>query len=293
MNASENTFYVIGGTLRHDARSYVERRADKELYDGLVRGEFCYVLTSRQMGKSSLMVRTAKKLREHGINVLLLDLTAIGQNLTPEQWYDGLLLRMGSQLRLEDELEDFWQEKSQFGPCQRLFTAIREVALTKKAEPLVVFVDELDTVRSLPFATDEFFAAIRECYNRRVEDSALNRLTFCLLGVATPTDLIKEVHSSPFNIGRRIELDDFTEAEALPLAFGLQHEATPTPRLTQEARMLLKRILFWTSGHPYLTQRLCQAVAQAVAGSGFRAPGFESRVPVVARAMKSDFDTPN
>src|SRR6266849_5100209 len=128
---THSAFYVTGGTLRHDALSYVERQADKDLLDGLLKGEFCYVLTSRQMGKSSLMVRTANKLREQGIQVAVLDLTAIGQNLTPEQWYDGLILRMGRQLRLEDKLEDFWEANRQLGPCQRFFTAIREVVLPK------------------------------------------------------------------------------------------------------------------------------------------------------------------
>jgi hypothetical protein len=88
MSAPESTFYVTGGTLRHDAPSYVERQADKDLLEGLLKGEFCYVLTSRQMGKSSLMVRTASKLREQSVSVVVLDLTAIGQNLTPEQWYE-------------------------------------------------------------------------------------------------------------------------------------------------------------------------------------------------------------
>ena len=98
-------FYVTGGTLRPDAPSYIERQADKELCDGLLRGEFCYVLTSRQMGKSSLMVRTVKRLREEGVAVAVLDLTAIGQNLTIEQWYDGLISRLGQQLDLEEEEE--------------------------------------------------------------------------------------------------------------------------------------------------------------------------------------------
>jgi len=103
-------FYVTGGTLRHDAPSYVERRADRDLSEGLLNGEFCYVLTSRQMGKSSLMVRTVKRLHEAGVAVAVLDLTAIGQNLTLEQWYDGLISRLGQQLNLEDELFDFCEQ---------------------------------------------------------------------------------------------------------------------------------------------------------------------------------------
>jgi hypothetical protein len=254
MNPSETNFFVTGGTLRHDAPCYVERQADNDLLEGLSRAEFCYVLTSRQMGKSSLMVRTANKLRESDATVVVLDLTAIGQNLTPEQWYDGLLLRLGRQLQIEDELDAFWRSHDRVSPVQRFMAAIRDVALTKRAGALVIFVDEIDVVRSLPFATDEFFAAIRECYNRRVEEPELNRLTFCLLGVATPAELIRDARTTPFNIGKRIELADFTEVEAAPLAQRL----APQPKKAEE---LLKQIFHWTNGHPYLSQTFCKAVA--------------------------------
>src|SRR5205085_7869823 len=59
---------------------------------------------------------------------------------------------------------------------------------------------------------------------------------------------------TPFNIGRRIELTDFSEAEAAPLAQGLG-------RMSPLGQRLLRRVLRWTGGHPYLTQGLCQAVA--------------------------------
>ncbi|MGE0883455.1 MAG: AAA-like domain-containing protein [Blastocatellales bacterium] len=253
-NSSSN-FYITGGTLRGDAACYVHRQADQSLFDNLKQGQFCYVLTSRQMGKSSLMVRTAARLREAGVGVAVLDLTAIGQNLTAEQWYDGLLSRIGRQLQLEDELEEFWFNHPRLGPLQRWMSAIDEVVLPRYPGRLVIFIDEIDTVRSLPFSTDEFFAGIREFYNRRTSESDLERLTFCLLGVASPSDLIRDTRMTPFNIGQRIELRDFTEGEARPLAEGLGgNERSETE--------LISRVLYWTGGHPYLTQRLCRAIAE-------------------------------
>ena len=265
-------FYVTGGTLRPDAPSYVERQADKDLCAGLLNGEFCYVLTSRQMGKSSLMVRAVKRLREEGVAVAVLDLTAIGQNLTIEQWYDGLISRLGQQLDLETELTDYWEIHTELGPLQRWITSIEEVVLREIQGRVVIFVDEIDIVRSLPFSTDEFFAAIRETYNRRSRDPVFSRLAFGLLGVATPTDLIRDTRTTPFNIGRRIELNDFTEEEVAPLARGLGPDEAAS-------RELLSRVLYWTGGHPYLTQRLCRALAEAVQASSEGSPEIPPVIP--------------
>jgi len=76
----------------------VERWADSELLSALRRGEFCYVLNARQMGKSSLMTRTAVRLRSDGHAVAILDLTEFGKELTQEQWYYGMLRKLGREI---------------------------------------------------------------------------------------------------------------------------------------------------------------------------------------------------
>jgi hypothetical protein len=114
----------------------------------------------------------------------------------------------------------------------------------------------------------------------RATEPDLRRLTFCLLGTATPAELIEDTRISPFNIGRRIEVRDFTPAEAAPLAAGLiggtditarslrsletpRHRAEPEAKPEETARALIQRVLYWTGGHPYLTQRLCRAIVEA------------------------------
>ncbi|MBB6050565.1 AAA-like domain-containing protein [Armatimonas rosea] len=247
-------FFVTGGTLSADARSYIARSADSELLEALQGGAFCYVLNTRQVGKSSLMIRTAHALRERGVTSVVLDITAGGFNLTPDAWYDGLLLQLAEQLarflkrpELEETLETAFAARSQLGAAQRFFHVLEQVALPAAGERgLTVFVDEIDAVRLLPFSVDEFFVGIRALYNRRAERAELARLTFCLVGVATPNQLIANPLVSPFNIGKKITLTDFTLTDAAPLAASLPGGSTA-----------LARVLHWTGGHPYLTQRLC------------------------------------
>jgi hypothetical protein len=189
------------------------------------------------MGKSSLMVSTANHLRAEGARVAVVDLTGIGINLTVQQWYLGFLRRVGRELNLEQELQEHWSGNESAGALDRMMEAIFAILLDRPGGPIVIFIDEIDVAKTLPFSLDEFFVAIREIYTRRAVDSRYNRLIFCLLGVATPAELIGDIRVTPFNIGRRIVLQDFTLDEALALAAGLG-------RPPADAEMLLRRIVW-------------------------------------------------
>ena len=96
---------------------------------------------------------------------------------------------------------------------------------------------------------------IRSFYNRRVDNPEYNRLSFVLLGVATPSDLIQDKTRTPFNIGTAIHLKGFQINEVQPLIQGLEGKFN-------HPQQIMEDILYWTGGQPFLTQKLCQLMVE-------------------------------
>lgn len=255
-------YYNVGGCLHADAPSYVVRQADVDLYQALQTSTFTHVVSPHQMGKSSLLLRLKSRLQTAGTQCAHLDMMRLGTTgLTQSQWYAGILMSLLHSCRWSKTINfyQWWQAQEGMSPLERLHQFTEDLLLSAAAgPPVVILIDEIDTLLNFDFATDDFWAWIDNCYTRQPRDPRYQRLNFAVFGTAPAADLITHNQHNPFRLGREISLPGFTLAECPPLQAGLKPWVKPS-------QAVLKSILDWTGGQPFLTQKLCQIAVQTAA----------------------------
>ncbi|MFO0515078.1 MAG: AAA-like domain-containing protein, partial [bacterium] len=147
----------------------------------------------------------------------------------------------------------------------RLDQFVEEILLKEVSRPIVICFDEIDSVLSLNFSTDDFFAWLRSCHEERPHNRDYQRLTFCMLGVAAVSNFIRDNNRSPFNIGQDIRLSGFTIKDARKLAEGLQDKVIAPERVLEE-------VIEWTGGQPFLTQKICRLISTSRPEFGKESP---------------------
>lgn len=242
-------FTIIPGDL------YVERAADRQLELILEdMGRPGYVLVARQMGKTNLLLH-AKRKRENTKEVFTYldvsnpfpDVRSFFRNII------DLVLETGSCIANAVKLEIINRRTEP----QRLAHIEHEWELRQiiksGIDKLIICLDEIDALTGSDYS-DHVFSFIRSIYfSGRSNFPELSKLTYLLSGVAEPADIIKNKDISPFNIGEKIYLDDFSLKETEILA------KNANIYLSDES---LSRLYHWIQGYPRMTWDVCSKLEE-------------------------------
>ena len=250
-------FFSVGPPLHAVKLGYVRRPADDTLYRTLVAGNYAHVIAPDRTGKSSLIAATSARLQNNGFKVAVLNLSQIGERdggTDAGRWYYSIAYRLLRQLRLKVDLQTWWQDNSILSNRQRLVEFYADVILQNIQERIVVFVDEIQYVADLPF-DEHLLASIRAAHNARGTEPDFSRLIFTMIGECDPDNLALAPEMSPFVISQEIPLSDFSREDLNIFAAEINLSVV-------DAGFALDRIFEWTSGQPYLSQKLARSVAR-------------------------------
>ena len=244
----------IGGAVRPDSPFYVSRSCDTEFLAALEQQESILLIKGgRQIGKTSLQAQGVRKAQELGWRYGVTDFQKLNssQIASEEIFYKLLAATLGRQLKFRYDFENEWLDL--FGANLNMENFLRDL-LEAAEEPLVWFMDEVDKLFSAPFASD-FFGLVRSWHNSRSTepDGVWQKLTV-VIAYATEAHLfIQDLNQSPFNVGRKLELEDFNLQQVMDLN-GRYGGPLRAYQEVEELHQLL-------AGHPYLTRKALDVLA--------------------------------
>ncbi len=245
---------VPGGAVKLHDKLYIERDADRILKEEIVDyGTTTTIRAPRQTGKTSLLMRGIRHASQNNVAVVFLDIQSMGSEQldSPDLFLREVAETFCHDLRLDPAMvAEAWQ--GTLGAQNKLTYFLEDKILPLRTEPIVLAIDEADALLTTTFHRD-FFGLLRSWHNRRARLEVWEMLNMVLVISTEPYLLIDDVTQSPFNVGERLELTDFDEAQVLHL--NRQH-GHPVPENE------LAELMSLLHGHPYLTRKLFYALVK-------------------------------
>lgn len=238
-----------GGAVPLQSEFYVVRPTDHEFQTAIARRDsIVLVKGARQMGKTSLLARGLQLARQTGAKVVLSDLQKLSLNhlKSPESFFLALGESLADQLDLSVLPKDAWDERR--SPNTNFERYLRREVLGKASAHFVWGLDEVDRLFTCEFGS-EVFGLFRSWHNERALDPTgpWSRLTLAIAYATEAHLFITDVNQSPFNVGTRLVVEDFTPDQIADLNH--RHGAP----LRDEAQ--LRQLYTLLGGQPYLVRR--------------------------------------
>lgn len=242
------------GTMAPESKFYVERASDAVALETIRKqGVTITIKGPRQMGKSSLLIRIMNAARKLRKRVVFLDFQFFDNAALSEAdlFYRRFCQWLSLKLRLADQTEQWWQLFGSMGNPLTCTYYLQDYLLTELNSPIVLAMDEVESMFGTPFRTD-FFGMLRGWHNSRATEPIWKQLDLALVTSTEPYQLIEDLNQSPFNVGQIIELTDFSAEHLADL--NQRHNA---PFSAQQ----LEQLMALLHGHPYLVRRALYLVA--------------------------------
>ncbi len=234
------------GTMDTQSKFYVSRASDVDALETIKRqGETVTIKGPRQMGKSSLLIRTVATAAKAGKRIAFLDFQLLDKAAltNADLFFRQFCSWLTDELEMEDRVNDYWNMP--LGNSQRCTRYVDRYLLNDLDAPLVLAMDEVDCIFDTDFRSD-FFGMLRSWHNKRATSATWKRLDLVLVTSTEPYQLIENLNQSPFNVGLKIELDDFIPEQVADL--NRRHGGPLNP--TEQAQLMTL-----LNGHPYLIRR--------------------------------------
>jgi hypothetical protein len=206
----------LGGAVPLDSKFYVDRPTDRAFQAAVDRGDSLVLIKgARQMGKTSLLARGLQRARECGYHVVLTDFQKLQSSHLdqPAHFYRALAELIADQLDFDLPEPDRWERNPNLA-----FESFWTAGLAKVQGTLLWAVDEFDRLFATRFG-GEVCGLLRSWHNARALDPNLlwRHLTVAIAYATEAHLFISDLNQSPFNVGTRLALDDFAEAETAEL----------------------------------------------------------------------------
>jgi DNA-binding SARP family transcriptional activator len=239
-----------GGAVPLDSHFYIKRTTDDAFNRAVLRQDSIVLVKGpRQVGKTSLLSRGLQAARNAGRRVAVLDFQKLAarQYESTEALYLAMAGYLHESLELDTSPNAVWNADA--GPNENFERYLRRHVLRNGSEntALVWALDEIDLLFQQPYSS-EVFALFRSWHNERAldPDGPWSRLTLCISYATEAHLFITDLNQSPFNVGTRLSLEDFTPAQVAELAH--RHGGL----LDQQSD--LDRFLRLLGGHPLLVR---------------------------------------
>lgn len=246
---SQASIDPAGGALRIESDLYIERPVDQEFYTAITRRDsLVLVKGARQVGKTSLLARGLQLARQQGARVVVTDLQNLNADYLEsiDRFFLGLAEEIADQLDLETRPRAVWNDY--IGPSSNFERYWRREILGRIDSNIIWGLDEVDRLFGCPFGS-EVFGLFRSWHNKRAlePEGPWQRLTLVISYAIEAHLFITDLNQSPFNVGTRLSLNDFTmsQIEMINRRYG-------SPIKSRED---LERLFSLVGGHPYLVNR--------------------------------------